>query len=175
MKRILLAGLAALVIGCSYTQKFSKADPYYCNSLVDCLRKGPPEEKMQEGDYSVFLRTAPPIIVAKNNKIIVYIENLDGPGYCLIVKDGSDENMYCSLNSKNDLDAFSWSYRKDNQTRSMTVLRVETPSGPNGQSWEDLDWKFREAQFIFGNGLKENPNYLINPYYKGAVQRIRGF
>lgn len=175
MGRILLAGLAALVIGCSYTRKFAKADPDYCNSLVDCLRKGPPEDKKQEGDYTIFLRTGKPIRVTKDNKTITYIENLDGPGYCLIVKEGLDVNMYCSLNSKNDLDAFSWSYRDGNQTRSMTVLRVETPSGPNGQSWEDLEWHFREAQFIFGNGLKEDQNYLINPFYKAAIQRIRGF
>lgn len=174
MVRKLLIGLAALVMACSYTKKFSKADSNYCNSLVDCLRKGPPEEE-KKGNYEVFSFTSEPITVVQGSKIIIYTGNLYGSGHCLSVKDGLNENMYCSLNNNNDLDAYSWSYKDRNQTRSMTVLKSDTPSGPNGKSWVDLEWEFREAQFIFGNKIKEQPNYFINPYFKEAIKRIRGF
>lgn len=175
MARKLLAGLVALLIGCAYTAKFEKADPDYCNSLVDCIKKGPPEEKKQESDYEIFLKTYPPIEITKGSKTIRYIENMYGPGYCLAVADGTDENMYCSLNSNNNLDAYSWSYIEGNQKRSMTVLRSQTPMGVNGKDWPDLELEFREAQFIFGNLIKNDLDSFKNPYLMEALRRIRGF
>ncbi len=174
MAKKLLTGLIVLVAACAYTNKFKKADPYYCDSLIDCVKKGPPEEEYK-GDYEIFSRISTPISITDGSRIITYIENLDGSGYCLSVKVVEDNNMYCSLNSQNNLDAYSWSYKSGNQTRSMTVLKSETPLGVNGKNWQDLDWEFREAQFIFGNKIKDNQNYLKNLYYKGAVKRIRGF
>ncbi|MEK6950307.1 MAG: hypothetical protein AABX13_01120 [Nanoarchaeota archaeon] len=172
MSRFTVLTIAALIGGCAHIPPPSVH--YRYASLGDYLQQGysPPEVER----FKFFTWETPPQSIQLADKVITFVGDSEGPGYCLrratlLTKEGHlEEDTFCSLNGLSRLTGYSWGIIAPNGKvlRYETEMRSDNAVPFSGQAWEELEQQFNQLKAQFLRATDKVPGYTE------AVRKVSG-